>query len=372
MPIVAQAAQPMTVAQVVDAVVGVDTHRDTHTAHLATASGVAISACEISNDTTGYAELSDWIHAHTPGPRPLVGIEGTRSYGRGLATALTEAGLGVIECAPPETKTRRRRGKSDAIDAEHAAARVLNTQLRKLPTPRADGDREALRILITAREEMTRENTARINRLRALLGGGDDTDRDLGRASLTITRLNTLATRQPPRGATREHTVRQAEIRRLAVAIRDTRRELARNNTQLEQIIKDVAPGLLDLPGLGPATGARAIVSFSHPGRCRSDAAFAKLAGTAPLDASTGHNTHHRLNRGGDRQLNKATHTIAAVRMRDDPTTRNYVTRRTTEGKTPREIRRCLKRYITRQLYRHLTHTMTTTHTNPLETLPTS
>lgn len=158
--------------------------------------------------------------------------------------------------------------------------------------------------------------------------------------------------------ASREQTVRQAEIRRLAVAVREGRRELAANRARLHEICDDLAPGLCDQRGVGPVTAAQAIVSFSHPGRCRHDAAFAKLAGTAPLEASTGPTTRHRLNRGGDRKLNEAIHTIALSRMRFDPDTRAYVARRRREGKTPREIRRCLKRYITRQLYRHLTRTM--------------
>jgi transposase len=122
------------------------------------------------------------------------------------------------------------------------------------------------------------------------------------------------------------------------------------------------APGLLDQPGIGPVSAAQAIVSFSHPGRCRSDAAFAKLAGTSPIEASSGQTTRHRLNRGGDRALNKALHVIAATRMRDDPTTQAYLARRRTEGKSDREIRRCLKRYIARQLFRALTAAMTPPH----------
>ncbi|MGH3397732.1 MAG: transposase [Streptosporangiaceae bacterium] len=124
-------------------------------------------------------------------------------------------------------------------------------------------------------------------------------------------------------------------------------------------MVGDLVPGLTSKSGTGPVTAAQAIVSFSHPGRCRHDAAFARLAGTSPLEASSGQHTRHRLNRGGDRALNRAIHTIAVTRMRDDPATRACVTRRRAAGKTDREIRRCLKRYIARQLYRTLTTTMT-------------
>jgi transposase len=153
--------------------------------------------------------------------------------------------------------------------------------------------------------------------------------------------------------------VRHGELRRLALALREGSRALKANRTQLAAIVADLAPGLTDRRGIGPVSAAQVIISFSHPGRCRSDAAFAALAGTSPLQASSGRTTRHRLNRGGDRALNCAVHTIALTRMRCCERTRAYVARRTTEGKTLREIRRCLKRYITRELYRVLTTTMT-------------
>ena len=148
--------------------------------------------------------------------------------------------------------------------------------------------------------------------------------------------------------------------------MRDAGRALKTNRAQLQSIVDDIAPGLTDRPGIGPVTAAQAIVSFSHPGRCRNDAAFASLAGTCPLPASSGRTVRHRLNRGGDRALNRAIHTIATVRMRDCPTTQAYIARRTAEGKTIREIRRCLKRYIARELYRTLTATMTPTTNAPM------
>ncbi|MGH9060397.1 MAG: transposase, partial [Acidimicrobiales bacterium] len=174
----------------------------------------------------------------------------------------------------------------------------------------------------------------------------------------TQTTQTTLARRRPPRHANRDQTIRHAEIRRLAQTLHQTRRTLAANRTQLQALADDLAPGLTDRPGIGPVSAAQAIVSFSHPGRCRNDAAFAALAGTSPLQASSGRTVRHRLNRGGDRALNRAIHTIALARMRRCPKTRAYVARRTAEGKTTPEIRRCLKRYITRELYRTLTTTM--------------
>src|ERR687898_661322 len=280
-------------ADLVDAVVGVDTHRDTHQVEIALPNGAPIAVTTIGNDTTGYAELLAWIVDHAPGPRLAVSIEGTRSYGVGLARAAAAAGLIVLECEQPSRKVRCGKGKSDPIDAHLAVLAALRLDADRLPSPRADGDREALRILLSARQELTTASTAQTNRL------------------------------------------------------------------QLQTIVNDVVPGLIERRGIGPVSAAQAIVSFSHPGRCRNDAAFAALGGVSPLPASSGRTVRHRLNRGGDRALNRALHTIAATRMRSCPTTQAYVARRTAEGKNPKEIRRCLKRYIARQLYRTLTTSMT-------------
>jgi transposase len=191
-----------------------------------------------------------------------------------------------------------------------------------------------------------------------LLRSGQDTDTELARGPLSETILTALARRRLPQDADREQAVRQAEIRRLALAVREARRALKTNRTQLRDIVEDLAPGLMDRPGVGPVTAAQVVVSFSHPGRCRSDAAFAALSGTCPLEASSGRTVRHRLNRGGDRALNSAIHTIAVVRLRSCSTTQTYAARRVADGKTDREIRRCLKRYIARELYRALNRVM--------------
>jgi transposase len=360
-------------AELVDAVIGVDTHRDTHHAEIALPTGVPIATCTITNDSHGYTGLLAWIAEHTPVPagqaRLAVSIEGTRSYGAGLARAVRAAGLAVIEAEQPTRKTRRGRGKSDPIDAHLAVQYALQLDVDRLPTPRADGDREALRILLGARHDLTLGSTAQINRLRALLrdggdstgdstGGGGDADRQLARGTLTIAVLTSLARRRLPLHASRAQAVRHDEIRRLALAVRDAHRALQANRAQLQAIVDDLAPGLTDRRGVGPVVAAQVLVSFSHPGRVRSEAAFAALAGASPLEASSGRTVRHRLNRGGDRALNRALHTIALTRMASCPRTRAYVARRTAEGKTPREIRRCLKRYIARELYRTLTTIM--------------
>jgi transposase len=346
-------------AEVVDAVVGIDTHRDSHEVEIADAAGKPVSMMRIGNDSTGFAQLLAAITKAAPGPRIAVSIEGSRSYGIGLARALAAAGLLVIECEQPSRKQRRGKGKSDPIDAHLAVLAALRLDAGQLPAPRADGDREALRILLVARQEITAARTAQVNRLRALLLAGDDTDRQAARKALTQKALTALAGRELGTDARRDHAVRHSEIRRLALALSQARQQLKDNRTQLLAIVDDIAPGLTSRFGVGPVSAAQAIVSFSHPGRCRNDAAFAALSGTSPIPASSGKTVRHRLNRGGDRALNRAIHAIAVSRIRSCPRTHAYITRRTAEGKTPREIRRCLKRYIARELYRQLTQSMT-------------
>jgi transposase len=346
-------------AEVVDAVIGIDTHRDSHEVEIADTTGTPIATMRISNDDAGFTQLLAAVVEAAPGPRVAVCLEGSRSYGIGLARALSAAGLLVIECEQPARKQRRGKGKSDPIDAHLAVLAALRLDADRLPELRADGDREALRILLNARQEITAVGTAQTNRLRALLLAGDDTDRQTARSALTATTLAYLGCRELPAEAGRDHAVRHAEIQRLALALQQARRQLAANRRQLLAIVADIAPGLTDRYGVGPVSAAQAVVSFSHPGRCRDEAAFAALAGTNPIPASSGRIVRHRLNRGGDRALNRAIHTIAVTRIRSCLRTRAYIDRRTAEGKTPREIRRCLKRYIARELYRQLTQSMT-------------
>jgi transposase len=345
-------------AEVVDAVIGIDTHRDSHEVEIADTAGRPVATMRIGNDCAGFAQLLAAITQAAPGPRVAVCIEGSRSYGIGLARALAAAGLLVIECEQPRRKQRRGKGKSDPIDAHLAVLAALQLDAARVPVPRADGDREALRILLVARQEIRAAATGQASRLRALLLAGDDTDRRAARKTLSKTALAALAGRGLPVQASREHAVRQAEIARLALALGQARLQLKDNHAQLLAIVNDVAPGLTSRFGVGPVSAAQAIVSFSHPGRCRSEAAFAALSGTSPIPASSGRTIRHRLNRGGDRALNRAIHAIALTRMRDCPRTRAYIARRTAEGKTTREIRRCLKRYIARELYRQLTRSM--------------
>ena len=288
-----------------DAAVGGDTHRDTHSLEMVSGIGAVLSTITIDNDADGYAAVIEWMLEHAPGPRVVIGLEGTRSYGVGLSRALQAAGFEVVEVPQPR-RADRRAGKSDPLDAHLAALAVLQMPVDRKVLPRSDGDREAMRILLGARKDLSTGRTAQINRLRAMLLTGEDTDRALGKGPMSKAQLDLIARRRGLRGETTEQAVRRAEARRLALAIRAADVALVATDKQLRDLVNATAPTLLDGLGIGPVSGAQAIVSFSHPGRCRNEAAFAALAGASPIPASSGRTHRHRLNRGGDRQLNRS------------------------------------------------------------------
>lgn len=345
-----------TVADTFDVVVGVDTHADTHSYAVCSRTGGVLAEATLSTSPEGLAAALGVVAEFATDPgRVVFAIEGTRSYGVGLCRAVRQAGFVVIEAEQPTRKGRRGKGKSDLIDARRAARTALELDVAKLATPRADGPRQALHILLTARRDMTDERTAKVNALRALLRTGDPTEHAWASAHLSHHLLTTIIRRRGSRdGETTEQAIRRDEARRLAQRIRELDHDLKTNKAQLAELTDQLAPGLTATRGIGPVSAAQAIVVFSHHGRCRNHGAYAKLAGTAPLDASSGKIIRHRLNRGGDRQLNKALHSIAITRSRCCPRTQAYIARRRAEGKTDREIRRCLKRYITREIYRYL------------------
>ncbi|MCG2621237.1 IS110 family transposase [Arthrobacter sp. I2-34] len=334
-------------------IVGVDTHARTNTyAILSAASGQVIDTATFPTNPSGLQRAIAWINRRSEPGKTLVAIEGTNSYGSGLTRALRSTDLDLCEVRPPRRTSRAGRGKSDDIDALAAARTVLGEQVPALLVPRTEGDREALRILLNAREAMERQATSDRLILTALLR-----TMDLGidaRTAITDAQVHEISRWRPRQGDDLQTRTARAETKRLATAIHQFQAQLVRNKEQLQEIVDMMAAGLMDLPGLGPVTAAQVIVSYSHPGRVRSEAAFAALAGVNPIPASSGNNIRHRLNRHGDRQLNRALHTIARTRMMFDPATKEYVTRRTAEGKSLREIRRCLKRFIARQLFRKL------------------
>ena len=217
--------------------------------------------------------------------------------------------------------------------------------------PRVDGDREALRLLHVCRRHHSDTRTATVNLFKSLILTADDDLRGQLRNLNTKQQLRYVTPAQPPEQDTLTR-IRHQNLTTLATAIQQLDQVLAENLKQIHALVKATCPALLDQPGVGPISAAIALTAWSHKGRLRNEAAFAALAGVNPIPASSGRTVRHRLNRGGDRTLNAAIHTIATTRRRDDPQTRAYITRRTTEGRTLKEINRSLKRYIARQLFK--------------------
>lgn len=339
-----------------DHVVGVDTHARTHTyAVLEAGTGRRLDSGTFPTTANGLSRALAWIRRRAQG-RVLVAIEGASSYGSNLRRALIGAGVDVCDVRPPKRAARAGRGKSDEIDAIAAARTALASELERLTTPRSDGLRAALRVLLVARQAMDSRRTAERNALTALLRSFE-----LGidvRKPLTDTQVKEVAGwRQRANDDAATATIRQ-EARRLAVSVQALSAQLAQNQAAIAGHVHEIAPGLQQLLGVGPVTGAILVTAYSHRGRVRSEAAFAALAGASPLPASSGNTTRHRLNRHGDRQLNRALDVIARVRLSCDPTTRDYLARRLADGKSKREVRRSLKRYIARQVFRHLNAVM--------------
>jgi transposase len=353
------------VADQFDVVIGVDTHTDTHTAAVLDRRGVVLAELAVTADADGALALLALAEQHASTGARLWAVEGTRAHGLGLCRVLTGAGEHLTEAPAPAAARRRRGGKSDTLDAVHAARAVLATDLDQLVVPRADGDREALRILLTCRRHYSDMRTATINLIKSLILTADEPLRAALRGRSTTAQIRHLTNPDPDphTGAlTDEARTRRHHLRTLAEQVNHYTSLLAANKTDLHTLVTALCPPLLDQPGIGPVTAAVALTVWSHPHRVRSEAAFAALAGTNPIPASSGRTTRHRLNPGGDRTLNAALHTIVLTRRRHHQATRDYVTRRTTEGKTSREINRCLKRYTARQIYRTIqTHNKITT-----------
>jgi len=336
-------------------VIGVDTHARSHTiAILVSATGEPIATEQFPSTAAGMDRAIAWVARRTAGDlAALWVIEGVATYGARLAAAVDHAGYEVVEAARMDARHHRGTGKSDSLDARRVAAAVLSLEPAQLRRPRSDdGARAALRVLITAREHMTTERTASINALTALLRVTD-----LGidaRKPLTARQVSEVAHWRARAEALAVATARTEAVR-LAKRVRELDHELSANQTQMTCLIRDRKTAvLLDKTGIGPITAAVVLAAWSHAGRVRSEAAFAALAGVNPIPASSGNTTRHRLNRGGDRRLNRALHMAVITRMTHDPRTRAYVERRRAEGRTTKEIRRCLKRYLARHLYRTL------------------
>jgi transposase len=337
-------------ADELDYVIGVDPHRDTHAlAVVDVRSGGVLFEATAAADGEGYASVLRLADQHAPGRRAFA-VEGTGSFGAGLARFLVSHEQRVLEVG--RLRRERRSGKSDALDAIRAARSVLG-QTRPA-RPRAGGEREALRALSAAREGAVTARRAGLCQLRGLLVSAPEPLRAELRSLTRAQLLRRLAAVRPEGRQDPELRGTLLALRALArrvKALTVEERELAR---EIETLTRKLAPQLLAQPGIGPLAAAQVLISWSHRGRITSEAAFARLAGCAPIPASSGQTVRYRLDRGGDRRLNRALHMILVTRRRTHAPTIAYIERRIHEGKSRREAIRCLKRYLARNLYRLL------------------
>src|SRR5215212_9692471 len=338
-------------ADTVELVIGVDTHKHTHTAAVVVAAtGVVLEQATVPATPAGYRQLLGLADRRVG--RRVWAIEGTGGYGAGLTRFLHAHAEQVIELDRPKRAARRHGAKSDPLDATRAAREALGRD--QLAQPRAAGHRAALQVRLTARRSAVQATGDAQRQLHALVTAAPETLRG---------RLRNMATPQLVTACRRlrhhtdwdtETTATAASLRALARRIQLLDHETAQHTRAITTLIRAWRPELLTRTGVGPIVAAAVLCAWSHAGRCRSDAAFAMLGGVAPIPASSGQTMRYRLNRSGDRQLNQALHVVVMTRLRTDPATRAYAERRRAQGKTNREIKRCLVRYVARQLYRLL------------------
>jgi transposase len=338
-------------ADLVELVIGVDTHKHTHTAAVVrAATGAMVAQTTVASTPAGYQQLLRL--ANRQQGRRVWAIESTGGYGAGLTRFLQSHGEQVVELDRPKRDARRHGAKSDPLDATRAAREALGRE--QLAQPRAAGHRAALSVRLAARRSAVQAATDAQRQLHALVVAAPDLLRNRLRG-LTTPRLVATCGRLRLQTAWDTETITTAaSLRALARRIQLLNAEIAEHTRAITTLVRAWRPDLLTPTGVGPMVAAIVLCAWSHPGRCRSDAAFAMLAGAAPIPASSGQTVRVRLNRSGDRHLNQALHLIVLTRLRYDPATRAYAQRRRAEGKTNREIRRCLVRYVARQLYRLL------------------
>ncbi|WP_460885269.1 IS110 family RNA-guided transposase, partial [Paractinoplanes abujensis] len=338
--------------QTIEVIGGVDTHADTHTAALIDQTGRLLGREQFPADVAGYQTLLAWMRSH--GPIRAVGVEGTGSYGAGLARHLHQEAVTVLDVDRSDRRTRRRRGKSDPVDAEAAARSVLAGTATTIAKTR-NGIVETLRAITVTRAGAVRAHTAAKNALIAMSRTAPEPLRSQF-TGLPIGRLITVAAAlKPGFDMTNPTSGAILALRRLARRCQHLATEIREADLDLQLILRDLAPRMLEQPGVGPVSAAQLLITAAdNPQRLHSEAAFAMLCGAAPLPASSGRTDRHRLNRGGDRHANRALHTIALSRYQHHPATRAYIERRTTQGLSPRDIKRCLKRYIARDMFSHV------------------
>jgi transposase len=338
-------------ADLVELVIGVDTHKHTHTAAVVmAATGAMVDQATVPATPAGYRQLLE-LADQQPGER-VWAVEGTGGYGAGLTRFLHAQSEQVVELDRPKRAARRHGAKSDPLDATRAAREALARD--RLAQPRAAGTRAALQARLTVRRSAVQAATDAQRQLHALVTAAPEVLRERLRG-LTTHQLIGACGRLRLRAAwDTETTATAASLRTLARRIQLLDAETAEHTRAITTLVRAWRPELLRRCGVGPIVAATVLCAWSHPGRCRTDAAFAMLGGAAPIPASSGQTVRVRLNRSGDRHLNQALHLVVLTRLRYDPATRTYAQRRRAQGRTNREIRRCLVRYVARQLYRLL------------------
>ena len=339
----------MTPSRIV--VIGADTHLDT--IHLAALSetGKPLGDAEFPTHPTGYYVAVKW--AQSFGVVMVAGVEGTNSYGAGLTRALQDVGIDVVEVNRPDRAARRRRGKSDPLDAYAAARTALSGH--GLAAPK-DQRATALSALLTARRGAVKAHTAATNQIQSLLVTAPAELRERYRHHTTRALVKAVACCRPNAHTDPTTIAILTALKTLAYRAQFLHRQEHELTKQIHALVQQLNPGLLAAHGVGPDTAAALLITAGmNPHRLRSDAAFAALCGAAPVPASSGKTTRHRLSRGGDRSANNALYRIALVRMSNDPRTRDYVARQTANGRSKIEILRLLKRAIAREIFRLLT-----------------
>ena len=299
----------------------------------------------------GTPGLLDWLGGF--GDLALVGVEGTGSYGAALARYLAAHGVRVVEVDRADRQDRRRQGKSDPLDAVSAARAAQSGRAAGAPKGR-DGAVEAIRALMVAKRSARNERTQAINQARALILTGPDELRARFAGHRAAALAAGIAALRPRPGDAAEYAVRVA-LRELGRRVEFLDAQIERLDDLIVPLVTVRAPGLLSLYGVGPDTAALLLIAAGdRPERLRSEAAWAHMCAVAPIPASSGKTRRHRLNRGGNREANHALWRIVITRMSAHPATRAYLERRTKEGLSKKEIIRCLKRYVAREVYSRL------------------
>jgi transposase len=330
---------------------GVDAHADNHHAVALDERGRLLGDAVFATTARGYRELLGWLEAF--GQVRLVGIESTGAYAAGLVRFLSAHAVAVVEVNQPHAHTRRRRGKSDPVDAEAAARKALAGEATAVPKY-SSGIVESIRQLRVAREGAVKARTAALNQLSVLLvTAPDELRQQLGVRKTTRGKVS-LCLRLRPDAAQVHEPLQAAKLalRSVAERVRELEVQIRLLDTHLARLVAAAAPRTTSLLGISTQHGGQLLVSAGQNiERLSHEAAFARLCGASPIPASSGRTTRHRLNRGGDRKANRALHLIAVCRLRNCARTRAYAERRTAEGLTKKEIIRCLKRYIAREVY---------------------